>query len=106
MKLIATLAVLVAFKAEPASAQLAGDPTAGKARFLENCVNCHGKSGRGISEFPAIAGRDAEYIAHRLTQYRGKEQVGPDAAVMWSLAGELSDATIADIAAYVSATFK
>ena len=106
MKMFALLSVMSAFTVQAALAQPDGDPAAGKARYAENCVNCHGRSGRGLAEFPAIAGQDKAYIANRLTQYRAKETVGPDAAVMWSMAGELSDANIADIAAYVAATFK
>lgn len=84
----------------------AGDVEAGMARYQENCVNCHGKEGKGMASFPSLAGRDAAYIADRLRAYRGKEKVGPNSALMFSWAGPLSDEEIANLAAYVSATFQ
>ncbi len=84
----------------------AGDVEAGMARFQENCVNCHGKEGKGMASFPALVGHDADYIADRLRAYRAKEKVGPNSALMYSWAAPLSDEEIANLAAYVSATFQ
>lgn len=84
----------------------AGDIAAGEARFLENCVNCHGKTGKGMASFPPLIGRDADYISGRLMQYRAREKVGPNSAIMMSLSGELSDQEIADLATYISETFQ
>ncbi len=83
-----------------------GDVADGEERYLENCVNCHGKTGKGMASFPAIAGRDADYIAGRLMTYRSKEMVGPNSAIMMSLTEDLSDEDIANLAAYISATFQ
>ena len=83
-----------------------GDVAAGEKRYLVNCVNCHGKNGKGMASFPALKGRDAEYIAGRLVKYRAKEQVGPNSAIMMHLATDLSDEDIANLAAYVSETFE
>ncbi|MEO0822132.1 MAG: c-type cytochrome [Pseudomonadota bacterium] len=84
----------------------AGDVAAGETRYLVNCVNCHGKTGKGLASFPALTGRDADYIAQRLSQYRAKEQVGPNSAIMMSLVGDLTDDEISNIAAYVAETFQ
>ncbi len=84
----------------------AGDVEAGKTRYLENCVNCHGEAGKGMASFPAIVNRDEDYIAKRLKQYRAREKVGPNSAIMMSLTGELSDDEIANLAAYISKTFQ
>ncbi len=83
-----------------------GDIAAGEKRYLVNCVNCHGKSGKGMASFPALEGRDADYISGRLMKYRAKEQVGPNSAIMMHLASDLSDDDIANLAAYVSETFE
>ena len=83
-----------------------GDAVAGKKRYLVNCVNCHGAAGKGMASFPPLLGRDADYIADRLIKYRAREKVGPNSAIMMSLSGELSDDDIANLAAYVSATFQ
>ncbi|MEM8876576.1 MAG: c-type cytochrome [Pseudomonadota bacterium] len=100
--LLALCAVLVLGAADAR----AGDAAAGKERYLVNCVNCHGGTGKGMASFPALIGRDAEYIAGRLEKYRAREMVGPNSAIMMSLAGELSDDDIANLATYVSTTFQ
>ena len=84
----------------------AGDILAGEQRYNVNCVNCHGRAGKGMASFPSIVGRDADYIASRLAQYRAREKVGPNSAIMMSLVSELTDEEIADLAVYVSTTFK
>lgn len=100
--------VLVAGAALAASAGdvRAGDAVAGEKRYRANCVNCHGKTGKGMASFPAIVGRDADYITGRLTTYRAQEMVGPNSAFMMSQAAELSDDDIANLAAYISTAFQ
>lgn len=82
------------------------DLAAGAALYAETCANCHGRAGRGMASFPSIAGREAEYLAERLVQYRAGERVGPNSLLMIPMAADLSDADIADLAAYVSTTFR
>jgi cytochrome c553 len=83
----------------------AGDVDAGASRYALNCVNCHGNAGQGMASFPAIQGRDAAYIAERLETYRAREMVGPNSAIMVSLSTKLSDADIANLAAFIEARF-
>lgn len=104
MRLPIALALAAACALTAAEAA-AGDAAAGEARYKVNCVNCHGKQGQGMASFPAIAGRDAEYIADRLNSYRAREMVGPNSAIMMSLARDLSDAEIANLAAYIATAF-
>lgn len=82
------------------------DIDAGETIYSKVCVNCHGPAGQGLASFPALAGRDAEYIASRLTQYRAGEKVGANSALMMPNAVDLSDDDIASLAAYVSTTFQ
>jgi len=82
------------------------DAAAGEQRYTENCVNCHGKEGKGMASFPSLVGRDVDYIAERLMTYRAGENVGPNSAIMFSWAKDLSDDDIANLAAYVSTTFQ
>lgn len=89
-----------------ATAGQGGDLDAGKAKYAETCVNCHGRTGRGMASFPSIKGRDAAFIADRLVQYRAGRPVGPNSMLMMPMAADLSDADIADLAAYVSETFR
>ena len=102
MPLIRVLGAVLVLAAAEARAQ---DMAAGEERYNVNCVNCHGKEGKGMASFPAIAGRDAAYIADRLTTYRSREMVGPNSALMMSLTGDLSDDDIADLAAYIATAF-
>ncbi|MEM6490032.1 MAG: c-type cytochrome [Pseudomonadota bacterium] len=88
-----------------ATAARGGDTAAGEERYAVNCVNCHGRTGKGMASFPALIGRDADYISDRLLQYRAREMVGPNSAIMMSLAADLTDEEIANLAAYVSTTF-
>ena len=83
-----------------------GNVEAGKKRYFENCFQCHGKTGKGMASFPAIKGRDADYINDRLTKYRAREKVGPNSAIMMSLAKDLSDDDIDNLAAYVAEAFQ
>ena len=98
-----TICAAIALSASEASG---GDAAAGETRYAENCVSCHGRAGKGMASFPAIVGRDADYIVGRLTQYRAREKVGPNSAIMMSWAENLSDKEIADLAAYISMTFQ
>lgn len=82
-----------------------GDLAAGGARYAENCVNCHGRTGRGMASFPSLQGREAAYIADRLLSYRAREMVGANSALMFSLSDELSDQQIADLAAFIATEF-
>ena len=72
--------------------------------FSKVCSKCHGPTGRGMASFPSLAGRDADYVASRLKQYRAKEKVGPNCPLMIPHAVKLSDDQIANLAAYTSKT--
>ncbi|MCC5813089.1 MAG: c-type cytochrome [Ectothiorhodospiraceae bacterium] len=84
----------------------ADDIAVGEAIYAESCVSCHGRAGRGMASFPSITGRDADYIAKRLEQYRAGERVGPNTPLMAPHAADLSDDDIANLAAYISETFQ
>lgn len=75
----------------------AGNPELGRAKSAP-CAACHGADGRGIApNFPVLAGQYADYLAKSLKQYRSGERSN---ALMAPLAAGLSDADIADLAAY------
>lgn len=83
----------------------AADIAAGQATYAA-CVSCHGPAGQGMAIFPSIAGQEADYISTRLTQYRAGEQIGPNTALMAPMAAGLSDTDIANLAAYISTSFR
>lgn len=92
---LAVLAASVAILAAAPAA--AGNPELGRAKSA-TCVACHGDDGKGTApNFPVLAGQYADYIAHALRQYRSRER---NNALMSPWAENLSDADIADLAAY------
>ena len=72
----------------------------GEAKYA-GCAACHGANGGG-GIGPALAGREADYIAGRLTAYRANEMVGAQSALMWGQAAMLSNDDIQDLAEYVT----
>jgi cytochrome c553 len=78
----------------------AADIDAGKASSAM-CVGCHGTNGISmIPTYPNLAGQKAAYLESALKAYKSKERAGGNAAIMWGLAAPLSDADIANLAAY------
>jgi cytochrome c553 len=96
MNRIAT-GILVAGLLTTGTAHAGGDAGVGKTKSAP-CAACHGPDGKGIApNFPVIAGQHASYLLHSLEQYRSGERRN---AVMGPQAVNLSDADIADLAAY------
>jgi cytochrome c553 len=75
---------------------------AGREKFVQ-CAACHGSDGRStvIPQYPKIGGQSAAYVAIALKAYRDGRRQGTFAAIMTEVAKPLSDADIANLAAYV-----
>lgn len=83
-----------------ATALADGDIEAGrdKARL---CIGCHGAAGISNAPiYPNLAGQKEAYLVSALQAYKNRSRQGGNAAVMWSLAGNLSDDDIRNLAAY------
>jgi len=93
----------VALGAVPAAAQ---DVAAGEEIYENSCKNCHGPKAQGMASFPGLAGQSAEYLVELLEQYRAGEKVGANSALMQPNATGLSDADIANVAAYIATSFE
>lgn len=83
----------------------AGSAEAAKSK-VSMCVGCHGipyyrTAYPEVYQVPKIAGQPPEYIAKALKAYREGARNHPS---MRGIAGGLSDADIADLAAYYGAT--
>ena len=96
-----TLAVVAAALATSANA--AGDPVAGKQKNFQ-CMGCHGIAGwktafPEVYHVPKLGGQHAAYIVAALKQYKKGER---DHATMRSIAADLSEKDMEDIAAYYS----
>ncbi|KOO02538.1 c-type cytochrome [Vibrio nereis] len=83
-------------------AMAAGDVAAGKAKAAV-CAACHGADGIAvIPGYPNLKGQNEQYIVSSINAYKNKERNGGLAAVMQAQAAMLSDADIANLAAYYS----
>jgi cytochrome c553 len=97
LSLTVTLAALLA----PTTAALAQDAAKGEQKAAM-CIGCHGIPGYQASfpevhRVPKISGQNGKYIAAALTAYRKGDRKHPS---MRAVAISLSDADIADLAAY------
>ena len=79
-----------------AGAQAAGDVQAGKAKAAA-CSGCHGANGEGVAPNPALAGKSEELLVQGLKDYKSGKR---DNAVMKGMVATLTDADMANLAAY------
>jgi cytochrome c oxidase subunit 2 len=104
--LVASLLLILA-----TSSFAAGDPNRGKELYLA-CATCHGQNGEGMQEMnaPALAGREAWYLARQLANFKSGTRGGPGDTFgqqMAPMAQLLADAqAIDDVAAYLSSLEK
>ena len=77
----------------------AGDAAAGKAKSM-TCAGCHGTNGISNNPmWPNLAGQKQAYLASSLQMYRDGRRKN---AMMSAMAKNLTDADIANLAAYYS----
>jgi cytochrome c553 len=90
--------VLVALCATAASAQ---DIAAGKKTAAGTCAVCHGQDGLAkVPDAPNLAGNNAVYLAKQLNAFKSGERKHEQMSI---IAESLSDADIANLAAWFSA---
>lgn len=78
----------------------AGDAAAGKAKAAV-CATCHGADGIAlIAGYPNLKGQNEQYITSSIKAYQTNQRTGGLSAVMKAQADMLSDADIANLAAY------
>jgi len=94
------LAVLSALTlATAANVAVAGDAAAGKAKAA-TCAGCHGANGISAApNFPNLAGQKEAYLAKQMKDFKSGARKDP---MMSGMAAPLSDADIANLAAYYS----
>jgi cytochrome c553 len=79
--------------------QAKGNAEAGKAKS-ETCAACHGVDGVSAAPtFPTLAGQYRDYLYHALKDYKSGKRSN---AIMAGQVQNLSDADMADLAAYYS----
>ena len=69
-----------------------GDATAGKTVYDANCASCHGASGEGSANYPAVAGEGGSEAIDIVTNGDG---------AMPAFGGSLTEQEIADVVAYL-----
>ena len=87
--------------AQPAAAAPAGDPLKGREK-TRMCEGCHGIEGwrtayPEVYRVPKLGGQHEAYLAAALKEYKSGARTHPS---MRAIAGSLSDADIANLAAY------
>lgn len=83
-----------------AGAARAADPAVGKQHYEATCAACHGPDGISIAPiYPNVAGQKSEYVEAQLKAFRAGSRQNP---IMQPMAKGLSDADIANIAAYLA----
>jgi cytochrome c553 len=89
--------ILILLAATSLAACHSPDPKLGKAKSVA-CQACHGADGNSVDpQFPRLAGQYEDYLARALTDYRSGARRNP---IMNGFAAGLSDADIANLAAY------
>lgn len=80
---------------------IAGNVESGRTKSTA-CLACHGEDGNGTGDgqFPRLAGQYADYLVKALKDYRSGARKND---IMAGFAGTLSDADIADLAAFYAA---
>ena len=102
MKKILPLIAVAALSMNSA-ATFAGDAAAGKTKSV-TCAACHGQNGISTNDiWPNLAGQKEGYLVAQLTAFRGGQRTN---AMMAPMVAALSDADIADLAAYYSSLGK
>jgi cytochrome c553 len=72
------------------------------AQYTSTCASCHGPNGQGQGAFPKLAGQTADVIKAKLADYKAGKQVGAQSALMYPIAGKLSDEEIDALAAHIA----
>ena len=76
----------------------AADAAAGKKMAEDTCADCHGDDGKGDEDVPGIAGMSVDKFTKAIKEYQAGTRT--KSAKMAKEAKKLSDAEIADLAAY------
>jgi cytochrome c553 len=70
------------------------------AKAVPACAGCHGNQGQGLAAFPRLAGQHADYVMKQLLVFQ-RTDGRPEGGIMKTVAHELSDQNVRDVAAYV-----
>ena len=66
------------------------------------CATCHGAHGEGMATFPRLAGQHADYLVKQLAVFQRTDD-RPEGSIMKTVAHELTQQNIDDVAGYLQA---
>jgi cytochrome c553 len=66
------------------------------------CSTCHGAAGMGNASFPRLAGQHADYLVKQLIVFQRTDE-RPEGSIMKTVAHELTQQNIRDLAGYLQA---
>lgn len=100
MSVAVSIAALLMMSPAVYAANLKGDPSKGKVIAEQVCAACHGADGNSAaSANPSLAGQHPDYIIKQLQEFKSQKRKN---AIMLGMATPLSDADMANVAAYFS----
>ena len=68
--------------------------------YTAHCAKCHGDTGQGVDQHPALKGMTPTAMYQKLLDYRGGNIQGEQAGAMHEAVKDLSDADIAAVSIY------
>ncbi|MFZ5442187.1 MAG: c-type cytochrome [Myxococcota bacterium] len=82
-----------------------GDVEKGRARFQEECADCHGKDGRGRAkrDAPGLVGQYPDYLQRQFTAFKKGERGADKGDAMNGVLDEVSEKDFTDILAWLTA---
>jgi len=101
MKKALLITAIIALAGAIGTAQ-AADAAAGKAKATA-CAGCHGPSGEGVGQNPALAGIPQAKFVQAMKDYKSGKRPNP---VMKNFAAPLDDNDVANLAAYYASLKK
>ena len=78
-----------------------GDIANGQRLYADSCITCHGKTGKGRSQFPMLVGQYTQYLKKQMDAYRRHERAHDNDDVGGGL-DPLSENDLRDILAYLT----
>lgn len=71
-------------------------------KSIPACSSCHGSEGLGQAGFPRLAGQHVDYLVKQLVVFQRTDE-RPDGIIMKTVAHDLTQQNIEDVAAYLQA---
>jgi cytochrome c553 len=100
-----TIPLIIGILSLSSAGAMAGDVAAGQAAFTtKGCIGCHGAGGVSVDPaYPTLRGKEVAFVEKNLRDFKNGKRIH---AIKNALAMGLSDADIANLAAYIGSLSK